>query len=475
MKASLRKVWKLLQNPRLVLALFVYLVLFSVLATLLATTESQTGNISGLYQIIASIRPQLALFGLDKPYSSLWLLVPALLLMLCTIVCSVVRTQVAIKRYALLKELQELSPAMLAQRGEHITAGSVSREESTTALREFGFRLKQTRSSESNAAGQQVYARHAWALYASPVFHWLLVALIAVVLIGQMTRFEGKIMLALDQKLPLTAANMTTIKKGPLYRFPTKPMALGVSKIDMDHKAQGVEQGTTLKVDLYSSAGKRVKSQYVYPNSALTYGGLMVHRLEEFGLAAHFVLGGAATNDSAPLIVPMSFASAEKDATLPARFQLDDPKTGRVLGCTYILYPAYDDNGNPRPVKLSEARGVLYIQDAETGEKVYDKDIYPGQTATIMNGVTIKLDKVTYGGTLYVVDDWSVRPLYVLFCLAILALAIALLTSPAIVVVGTGEDNGVYAYARFFRPSSCTPQDVYETLQDASERIQTDG
>ena len=467
MKKLLHKVWKQLQNPRLALSLLVYLILFSVIATLLATTESKTGNISGLYPLINSLRPQLAFFGLDQPYSSPWLIAPALLLTLCTVACSVTRTQVALKRFASIRELRDLDPATLERRGEQIASGALAPGKLDATLREFGLR----RMPDAQGDGQDtkrplVYSRQVWALYASPVFHWILVLMIVIAGVGQLTRAEGEMTLAVGQKLPMSSQYVTLTKKGPLFRFPKQPQVLQVSKVNASLKVKGVERGMTPQVALSSPSGKLIRKQDVYPNSALSTFGLMIHRLDEFNLAADFSLEGTDTGAD-QLLVPFGFGDATKTFALPGSFELYNPQTGRAVDGTFLLDPAVDEAGNVKPMRLSQAQGTLIVRDADSGQKYLESEIKVGEKKKVIEDLSITLKQVVYTSKLQIVYDWSVWPLYVSFGMALIALSLALLTSPVVAVAGEGADGDTYAYVRIFRPFSYTVQDVYDALAES--------
>jgi cytochrome c biogenesis protein ResB len=462
-----KRCWKWVQKPKLAVVLLVYITIYSAIATLLATNSNPLGNISGLYPIINSIRPQLMYFGLDSPYSSWWLIIPSVFLLISTIACAVTRTQVASRRIQSIRELHDISPETLEQRGICVSSRERTPASFASVLKEYGLTKKEDDTSESDVG---VFVKQTWALYASPVFHWTLVLLMIVIFVGVLSRAEGYVRVAESESVPLNEEYVGLHTRGLLYRFPVKPLAVRVASTVPNYVVGDIEQGFTAEVELLSASGETLKKQYVYPNNPLVYSSLMIHRVDEIGLAVHFLIA-AENGQSDAIIEPLEYGNEEMEFTLPARIQLHNPDTGQEIELIFLLEPAVDEQGNPRSVKLSEAEGGIIVRNAETREKLLDDMISVGDTIEVFEGLSITLEKVSYMATFSVVDDWSVLPIYLLFALATLLLSVALLTSPAAAVVGPGSSGATYSYLRTFRPTSYTHEEVYQELREDAQDI----
>jgi hypothetical protein len=286
-------------------------------------------------------------------------------------------------------------------------------------------------------------------------------------------RAEGVVSLAVDQSIPIVDGAVRYHTKGPLHRDSQQHFFVKLSDIERSMIANDVEQGFVPEVELLSHEGVLLKKQHVYPNNALSYRNYMIHRLNQQGLAAHFTLTAEEGYEES-FVEMLEFGEAvddEPELVLPLNFELYNSEFNTEVSVTYLMLPpGFDDEGNVVPVRLSSAQGVIVVRDTDTRAKIIDDDLNVGDTIEIFDDLSLTLEKITYSTSLAVVDDWSVNYLYILFALSTLALAVALLTSPAVTVVGMGADGKTYAYARFFRPSAYTSEDIYEALRVSQEK-----
>ena len=467
MERAFKKLWAWLQGYKVAVGLFMFLTLYWVLATLLAASQEDLNNVRGLYAIIESMRPQLKFFGLENPYSSVWFILPVIALFFSTVACALTRTRVAQQRVKAYRHLCDLNPDELSRRGVRVSEVFEESILSGGALKEFGLRRDSLQVENDSA----VYSKQRWALFSSPLFHWSLVAMMLVVFLGVLSRAESMMTIAETQTLPIVDENVVYTMKGPLYGTTQKPFIVRVAGSEANLVVDGIEHGFTPKVELLDSTGQVLKSQYVYPNAPLSHANLMIHRIETYGMAAHFVMT-AEDGYTEPFIEILELSEDEEtQLILPLTFELlNDQYEGGGVSVTFMLLPpSHDSEGNVIPVKLSQAEGIIVVRQLESREIILDDNMNVGDTIQIFDDLALTLERVTYTTTLKIVDDWSVKPLYALLLIATLLAAGALMTNPAVAIVGRGSDGASYAFLRLYRPSSFSARDVYDHLRAAGE------
>ncbi|HET6350962.1 MAG TPA: cytochrome c biogenesis protein ResB [Coriobacteriia bacterium] len=432
----LRRALRFLESPRLAIVLLVYLASASAIATMAAQGAQRSAV-----------------------YSAWYFVGPALLLLGSTAACAMRRTRVSAARLKQVRALEPETAARLArQRGRDVgtAQGEGSLGAAAVALRELGFR-------QARVQGRVVVAQSsAWALMASPVFHWLLVSLLIVVLFGRMARAEGLMGVPVGGERPNIAASYGVIDAGALYRWPSAPLRIAVPSFEVDYVSDGIDRGPTPFVKLLSADGSVLAAGKVYPNNALTHNGVMIHA-SDYGLSPKISL---VTPGGEVVATQQLIADFDPNAALriaPAETVLTDAAGKASVRLSVQLYP---ERRSGRVVKLvpKSPKALLVATDAENGSELGRATVTRGGALQLEQG-SVRFDSVGYYARISVVDDRSVGALYFLFFAAIAASAVALLTTPRFAVVAVDEAGVVRVHVRFYRPSAVTPADVYDALR----------
>jgi len=445
-----KKILRILRSPKFVLGLLVYLAVFSGVMTSLVNKT-----------FTSSTTATLGAFGLTNPFGSVWFLVPLLALLISTALCALTRTKVARSRA---RQVRGMDLEKLAKSGVDI--GSYSQNqmlEIKRRLHAHGFRPLQ--GAERDDDSFQVSGRSLWALYASPFFHWMLVLLVVVILMGRMTRAEGMLPVPVDQRLAFSAQKLSQPRAGLLYRWSNNPVRIGVSQLKLHNNVGGVEMGTAPRVTIYDSTGKALAEGLVYSdNKALSQGSLTVHYID-YGMALTVSLRG-----SDKKTLSKTTQTVQLDPNSPTGYTASTltvtSAQGNVLRAVIQLEPRRV-NGKVVTAHFNQAQANVRVTDATTGQVVADKLVDVGQAVALPDGTSLRFDNLNYYALLTVVDDWSITFIYLCSILAIIGASCALLTSPRVAFVGVTKEKRIVVVLRFYRPSSITTEELLAELQEA--------
>ncbi len=233
----------------------------------------------------------------------------------------------------------------------------------------------------------------------SPVFHWALVALLAVVVAGQLTRHEGVVVLYPQR--PVTdaaAAYQGTRSAGALFRGGYSGARLTLLEVTPRLDVAGVNRGQSPRVRV-ERAGAAPRELWIYPNHAYTDGALKVHAVDS-GPAVHLAVRAPGQQPVA-LDVPLA----------------RDPSGAYVGGA-----------------EVERAAGTISLDVTQGKDKTVLVAASTGESATLGEGdtlevadVTVAIDGLSTWATVDVVNDWSVPWIYACCAIALLAAAVALL------------------------------------------------
>lgn len=300
------------------------------------------------------------------------------------------------------------------------------------------------------------------ALVGSPLFHWALVAIFVVVAAGRLTRSEGLMGVPVGSEVPDAAASYGALEEGPLHDPAFSGLTIAVPDLDLDYVAGGVERGAAPLVEVYDGE-ELVASRLVYPNSPLRYGSLMIHP-NAYGLAGAFVFETADATD--PVDVLYDFEADAPLATVGSPLVFDSADGTFSLTTRVPL----DVEGRTAPWVLPAQPRVEWVLDK--GGVETSGTIAPGESITLGEGVSIRLERVTYYARISVVDDWSVYPLYAVLVLAVIGLALALLLPPKsawVMLVENEQGTAIHARTRQSRADRLFAETVARILTGAAE------
>jgi hypothetical protein len=459
-------VLRFLRSRRLAVALILVLALYGVVGTLVpqgAPGDSAVRAWAASHPVAESAA---SLVGLHRAYASPPFVAFGALLALSTAACAVERTQHALRLMrrlsrrpgelaeTLTTEPQFTLPVAAGRHPDDALSAAL------TALRELGLRPTRDGASASATSG------HLGPL-GSPVFHWSIVALILVIAAGQATRAEGVIGLPVGERVADARASYFSLAEGPLFAGRFTGMELEAFDVARHQVVDGVDFGPSPLVAAYRG-GVEVARGRVYPNNPLRVGPLLVHMVE-FGPAATFALEGPAGERITRETFMLVLSADTSSGTMPQTFELSgaDGKAGIAARIQVIVRRASEATGSAPAVSRA------LVETSTAGASVFGSPtvLQVGDALPLPGGGTLRLEDVKDWASVSVANDWSVTPIYVLFCVAIAALAVAVLVPArrvAVMLVETDSGWSLHADTWHSRKDPTFRPRVEQILRDAA-------
>lgn len=406
------RVGAFLRNPRLGLVLLGLLIGLSFIGTVVPQTSRGPAEAAAWAASHTAIEPVARLLALHSIFSSPAFLLLVLMLVLSTAACAWQRTGVSVRAWregplpqSVVKRLAA-HPAATYPVPPEISDGD-ARGRAASSLRAIRLHVEQHDQTIRGEAGR-------FGLLGSPVFHWTLVALVLVVGLGRLTRWEGAIGVPVGHVVPNTAASYRGLEKGPLTPGPEGGLGIGVKELIVDYRQGATDRGQASFVTVYKG-GSPVASQRVYANSPLRYGSLLIHQ-NDVGYAGVVSIESTGS-DAASTTVLVDFAPGTKLGVKPQSLDVDVPgaPTGQLT--VAILPRAGSVGATPPP-----ARALVGVR-FQGANATYT--ITGGQSVPLPGGARMRLSDLSYYARLSVADDWSIYPMYFLFGLTTIGLSIA--------------------------------------------------
>lgn len=298
--------------------------------------------------------------------------------------------------------------------------------------------------------------------WASAVFHWSLVALIAVIAVGHLTRAEVQVGVPVGDTVPVIGA-FSQVSKSAWYAGRLGGCSVAVPSLDLTYTVRGVNRGASPLVRVYEDDALIAQGR-TYPNHPVRVGSLFVHH-GDYGLALDVTVADPSGAQSATQTVLLDFAKTASGtehktldishtrgttAQLTLTVPLDSARgvhLDRLPVDPHVIAAVADDGGGARRVTLAVGDGVSL----------------PGRYRLVLR-------RVRYYERLRVVDDWSVPFIYALFFVALLSLSVALLRPPrtvyALLVRGEGT-SALHVAVRCQREDAAFRRHVVRSLQNA--------
>lgn len=434
-----RRIVRLLTSPRLATVLIALVGVWAVLASFVPQGAADSAMVTEW----AGGRPGLAALtgaiGLHHAFSAPIFLACVALLGVCTIACAWQRTLVAAKRTRVLRAAAASPDAEPDARADLAIAcreGMAAEDALASAadvLGVLGIRVRRHGRGLSAVSP-------AWSVWGSAVFHWALVALIAVIALGNLARSSGQIGLAVGQTKPDEPASYGMLKEGPLHTF-AGGRAIRLDAFDVSYETGGVDRGPTPTVTVLDSAGEVIETQLVYPNKTLKTGSLTIYPYD-YGLSATVAIldeSGAEVQRSTQLI---DFSSTAEGGTAPVDALVLRDTAGDVQYRMFLSVPLDAAEGGGLAARLPGApRARVVITDAG-GEAALDETIEPGEGVPLPGGGVLGLADVGYYARLQLVDDPSIPLLYAAAIVAMLGLGAATLVRQMWLLAWIAEEDG---------------------------------
>jgi hypothetical protein len=462
----LARVWRVLRSRRLAVSLIAFLAAYSIVVTLVPRGAPTSPAVRAWASANPALEAVVGPLGLHRAYASPLFLAFALLLVACTSACSIERTQRALKISGGMRESAENALEHLRTRPQAVVAvvpgidPQKGLAEAATGIARLGLQVRPGPEAVEALSGR-------WGIFGSPVFHWSIVALMVVAAAGQATRAEGFVGIPMGDRVPDVRGSYLQITEGPLFGSRFTGVEFVASDLLRNYTAGGVEFGPSPVITAYSG-GTEVASGRVYPNSPLRVGALMVH-MADFGPAAVVALesyGGAEVGRDVFMLDrstetssgtgprSFSFAGAAGVAPFEARIQV-------VIGRS----PA------GAPPGAGVGRAVVETATAGSGAFGPPVTLAVGEFLPLPGGGRLRLADVKDWVRVSVANDWSVTPLYVLFCIAIAALAVAVLVPArrvALMLVKTKAGWSLHADTWHSRKDPMFRTRVAQVLREAA-------
>lgn len=320
------------------------------------------------------------------------------------------------------------------------------------ALQSAGLRVRRGPSLVAGWSGRL-------GLVGSPLFHWSLVALFLVIMLGQATRASGLMGVPVGGSVREVAESYGSLQTGPLFPGHTG-LTLSVEQWDAEYVVDGVDRGPVPTVSI-SDGRDVVARQRVYANRPLRVGSLLVH-MNDWGLAAQLSVSTTATDDPQTLPVLVDFVEGDRTRTAVSSVEYTDSSGGMW----------------PLGVRLEPGRGVagsptvdaVITMSASGGDSAEDvpRRVVPGDTIELPDGAVLTYEGAVPYARLSLVRDWSVWPIYGLLVTATIGLALSLLVpyrAAWVLVRGADDQNRLHVVTRHIRRDPLFAEQVAEVLQ----------
>lgn len=411
-----------------------------------------------------------SVFSLHQAFSSPIFVILVLLLAASTMVCAWRRTKVAMHRSRLLRGIGDTEARQLLARPTFTieVVASDDRSQAETAVAD-AFRGMGLRTRERD--GVLVAVSRPWAVFASPVFHWALFALILVMFMVQMTRAEGLIGVPVGDSRPLVAESFGLLDRGALYSFKRSPLAIRVDRIDPVYIIDGIDRGPAPTVSILRPDGSLAATQVVYPNSPMRYESLMIHP-GEIGLSPSFAIVSKEGSVGSRVNLIVDIDEAAPTGTTAAEFALDTgvSDAAAILGTVTVpLDRAKDATGSSSTSSVPQATFVLHTE--KDGSLVASQTLQVGEEIELPDGSRLRLLGVGNYARLSVVDDPSIPLVYALLVVALIALSVAILgrQSLAVAAIRVNESGSqqVDVWFRDWRANKIRTEQAHEAVTGA--------
>ncbi len=463
----LRKAAKLLSSALVATLLLVFVGVWSVLASLVPQEAASGGEVASWAAAHPVIEPVIRVLGLHHAFSAPLFLFVALLLAVSTALCAWERTKIAMTKNRILRRAAEADAQSLVEKHDlEVPCGSAMSESEilSTASETFArIGLKTKRSGSVLAA-----VSPPWTVWGSPVFHWALLALIVIMLVGSMQRSEGQMGLAVGETKTDEPSSYGILTAGPLHSWSTPRRSIRLDAFELHYETAGVDRGPTPTVAVLDAQGEVIKSQRVYPNQTLKTGSLTIYPAD-FGLSATVSVentSGVETGRSSRLI---DFSEDTTQGTRPVGYLTVNDDAGNPRLKLRISVPL-DRTGNVGLKRLPVEPKARVVVTSMEDEPVLDRVLRPGEGLELPVAGTLRLVGVDYYARLQLVDDASIPLLYTALVVAMLGLSVATIGRQQIVlgtVVDTPDGARLAVRVRLWRNVTTSRSEIEGELAKA--------
>lgn len=422
---TVQRIFRFLRSRKLAIILILACAGWSVVGTLLPLQPGspEAARWAVAHPIASTLVEAL---GISRPFAWPPFLAVVAMLALSMATCSLDRTRWAVSRARESAGISEAVIKRLGSRPATLVEGldmQDTRAEVKRRLESLGLRVRATPRAMEARSGRL-------GPLGSPVFHWGLTLLIVVIALGQLTRSEGLMGVPVGESLADVPAEYGSYSSGLLYRASTPSFEVAVTRMPRSVIRDGVDIGRLPTVRL-SRGGAVLAESEVYPNHPLRWRDMMIHMSADGYVALlEFAPDGAPTSNAR-----VYFDYAENGSLASGRIEVGSTD---ISSTVLVLQPvASKDVANA-------VRGKRYVRvDARSLEDTESATLAEGESLRLPGGV-LKVRRILPYARLSVVHDWSVYPIYALFVMSMLGLAVAVLAPERRVWVLVSQgDRGV--------------------------------
>ena len=469
----IRKAWrttiKFLESADLALWLLVGITVWSVLSSFIPQEGVETAQeVAAWVAAHPIIEPAVRLLGLHRAYTSTSFIACAGLLAVSTALCAWRRTKIAFGKMEALRRAGEIGDESVPSEPDFELVCDPALSESEvlsiafSTLEHLGIRTRR-RGHTLTAVSSP------WSVWGSPVFHWALLGIIVVLVLGNLLRSEGQMGLAVGQTKPDVLESYGLMNAGPLRDWRNVHRGIRVDKLDVTYMVDGIDRGPAPIVSVLDAEGRTVKTRRVYPNHTLKTGSLTVYPVD-YGLSVTMSLVDSSGIETGRAIQIVDFSEEASDGTAPKGALVVGDPDGKSVVEIAVSVPLDVVSGrivNALP-KEPKARVVMTPVD---GTPSAERVLALGDKVALPDGDgSMYLVDVGHYARIQLVDDWSLPYFYGLMGIAMIGLTVTAVARQEIVLVtANAEPDGVKlaATVRLWRNASSSRGEVKRELSRA--------
>jgi len=360
------------------------------------------------------------ILGLTNLFSSVIFLGTALLLFLNTLFCTKNMLITAIKKMEVRFHKKEY-----IDRLDNSAEFRTSKEPDiaisliTSELRALGYRI----SNEGYNEGNRIYAeKNRFGTLGTSIFHLCILLIIISTLYGTAGRMEGDMRLTAGQTLSEDHMNYMYINEGPLFfenhqKFDITLQDFYPDYYDGSNTARGAAGNLVI-----TKEGKEVKSDIVYSNNMMTYGGYTFLG-NVYGMAPLLLL-----RSSDGSVISGSYIEAsdnDESKRYVAMFDIGETglEGGLMVYMTANLTSGEIEQGNV------EQTPVMFLKIFDKGKEIFNGKLGIND-AVQLNDKYLVFSDIKYWSNFYVVKDDGVVFIYTGFALITLSLFVMFFIVP---------------------------------------------
>jgi len=462
------RIWRavvgLLGSAGLAVGLLLFVTAWSTVATFIPQGDATLPAVAMWARANPTLESIAGALGLHHAFGAPAFLIPVLILGLSTALCAWRRTRVAGSRTSLLRSSRRVDAASLST--DHDFA---------IAIREDMDAPEAQAAADAALAGLGIRARFQGGVlravstplspWGSAVFHWALVALLALVLLGQAVRAEGSMALAVGETKPDAQESYISVTSGPWHDWARIRRGLRVDAFEPALKVGGIDRGAVPTVSVLDRSGKVLEKQRVYPNMMLHSGSLSISA-PRCGLAAELALLDPAGNETGRLTRYVDFSQVATEGTTPLGVLSRSDPAGSSKTYLAVTVPL-DRSGNGFGEWIPKDASVRVTVMSVDGGVLLNQVIKPGEGVVLPGGEGLGLVGIRWYSRLSVVDDPTVPFVYGAMVVALIGLAVSLLARQQVLVgavVDTANGRQMIVRARLWRNSPTTRRELENTL-----------